>query len=59
MKDAFEPALLVSMPQMQDPNFARAVVLLCAQTPLAGPSKYPASISAAWICRYRSGVGRD
>jgi putative transcriptional regulator len=29
MIDALEPALLVSMPQMQDPNFARAVVLLC------------------------------
>jgi putative transcriptional regulator len=33
MKDAFEPALLVSMPQMQDPNFARAVVLLCDYDP--------------------------
>lgn len=25
----FGPALLLSMPQMQDPNFARTVVLLC------------------------------
>jgi putative transcriptional regulator len=25
----FTPSLLLSMPQMQDPNFARAVVLLC------------------------------
>jgi putative transcriptional regulator len=25
----FSPAFLLSMPQMQDPNFARAVVLLC------------------------------
>jgi putative transcriptional regulator len=33
MKDTFEPALLVSMPQMQDPNFARAVVLLCDYDP--------------------------
>ena len=33
MKDAFEPALLVSMPQMQDPNFARSVVLLCDYDP--------------------------
>src|SRR5262245_60755759 len=33
MTEALEPALLVSMPQMQDPNFARAVVLLCNFTP--------------------------
>ena len=25
----FQPSLLLSMPQMQDPNFARTVVLLC------------------------------
>jgi putative transcriptional regulator len=29
MTEPLEPALLVSMPQMQDANFARAVVLLC------------------------------
>ena len=29
MPDAFRPALLLSMPQLQDPNFARTVVLLC------------------------------
>ena len=29
MAKPFEPALLLSMPQLQDPNFARAVVLLC------------------------------
>ena len=33
MTDSFEPTLLVSMPQMQDPNFARAVVLLCDYMP--------------------------
>jgi putative transcriptional regulator len=33
MSETFEPALLVSMPQMQDPNFARAVVLLCDYAP--------------------------
>jgi putative transcriptional regulator len=27
--DTFRPTLLLSMPQLQDPNFARAVVLLC------------------------------
>ena len=27
--DSFNPSLLLSMPQMQDPNFARTVVLLC------------------------------
>lgn len=27
------PALLIAMPQMQDPNFARAVVLLCEYGP--------------------------
>lgn len=33
MTESFEPALLVSMPQLQDPNFARAVVLLCDYAP--------------------------
>jgi putative transcriptional regulator len=33
MSENFEPALLVSMPQLQDPNFARAVVLLCDFAP--------------------------
>jgi putative transcriptional regulator len=33
MTDSFEPTLLVSMPQMQDPNFARSVVLLCDYMP--------------------------
>jgi putative transcriptional regulator len=29
MTDTFHPTLLVSMPQLQDPNFSRSVVLLC------------------------------
>ena len=29
MMDSFRTALLLSMPQLQDPNFARTVVLLC------------------------------
>lgn len=29
MSDSLAPALLLSMPQLQDPNFARTVVLLC------------------------------
>ncbi len=29
MSEPFSPTLLVSMPQLQDPNFARTVVLLC------------------------------
>jgi putative transcriptional regulator len=29
MNTIFRPTLLLSMPQLQDPNFARAVVLLC------------------------------
>lgn len=29
MHDTFTTALLLSMPQLQDPNFARTVVLLC------------------------------
>jgi putative transcriptional regulator len=33
MGESFEPTLLVSMPQLQDPNFARAVVLLCDFVP--------------------------
>ena len=33
MSDPFRPALLLSMPQLQDPNFARTVVLLCEYNP--------------------------
>jgi putative transcriptional regulator len=33
MSDAFEPTLLLSMPQLQDPNFSRTVVLLCDYVP--------------------------
>jgi putative transcriptional regulator len=33
MFESFQPTLLVSMPQLQDPNFARAVVLLCDYMP--------------------------
>jgi putative transcriptional regulator len=29
MTDKFHPTLLLSMPQLQDPNFARTVILLC------------------------------
>jgi putative transcriptional regulator len=29
MTETFQPALLLSMPQLQDPNFAKTVVLLC------------------------------
>ena len=50
MAESFEPTLLVSMPQLQDPNFARAVVLLCDFVPdgafglvLNRPTDMPAS----------------
>jgi putative transcriptional regulator len=33
MTEAFRPTLLLSMPQMQDPNFAKTVVLLCDFVP--------------------------
>ncbi len=33
MTEPFRPALLLSMPQLQDPNFAKAVVLLCEYNP--------------------------
>jgi putative transcriptional regulator len=33
MTDSFRPTLLLSMPQLQDPNFARSVVLLCDYVP--------------------------
>src|SRR5688500_10477658 len=33
MQDTFRTALLLSMPQMQDPNFSRTVVLLCDYGP--------------------------
>src|ERR1700730_12382156 len=32
MSSSLAPAFLLSMPQMADPNFARAVVLLCKHT---------------------------
>ena len=50
MNDAFQPTLLVSMPQLQDPNFTRSVVLLCDYLPdgafglvLNRPTDLPAS----------------
>lgn len=33
MTDSFRPTFLLSMPQMQDPNFAKTVVLLCDYVP--------------------------
>jgi putative transcriptional regulator len=33
MKDVFKPTLLLSMPQLQDPNFMKTVVLLCDFVP--------------------------
>lgn len=33
MTEPFKPTLLLSMPQMQDPNFTRTVVLLCDYLP--------------------------
>jgi putative transcriptional regulator len=33
MPETFRPTLLLSMPQLQDPNFARSVVLLCDYVP--------------------------
>ena len=50
MTGAFRPSLLLSMPQLQDPNFARTVVLLCDFVPegafglvLNRPTEMPAS----------------
>jgi putative transcriptional regulator len=50
MAEAFRAALLLSMPQLQDPNFARTVVLLCDYGPdgafglvLNRPTEMPAS----------------
>ena len=50
MTDGFRPTLLLSMPQMTDPNFARSVVLLCDYLPegafglvLNRPTDLPAS----------------
>ena len=50
MAETFRPALLLSMPQLQDPNFARTVVLLCDYGPegafglvLNRPTDMPAS----------------
>jgi putative transcriptional regulator len=33
MTEPFRPALLLSMPQLQDPNFSKTVVLLCEYNP--------------------------
>jgi putative transcriptional regulator len=33
MTESFQPILLLSMPQLQDPNFVRTVVLLCDYVP--------------------------
>jgi len=48
--DTFRPILLLSMPQLQDPNFARTVVLLCDFAPegafglvLNRPTELPAT----------------
>ena len=50
MSDPFRSALLLSMPQLQDPNFNRTVVLLCEFTPegafglvINRPTEMPAS----------------
>ena len=50
MSEPFRPTLLLSMPQLQDPNFARTVVLLCDYVPegafglvLNRPTEMPAS----------------
>ena len=50
MTQGFRPTLLLSMPQMQDPNFSRTVVLLCDYLPegafglvLNRPTDFPAS----------------
>jgi putative transcriptional regulator len=50
MTESFRPTLLLSMPQLQDPNFARTVVLLCDYVPdgafglvLNRPTEMPAS----------------
>jgi putative transcriptional regulator len=50
MTEPFRPTLLLSMPQLQDPNFARTVVLLCDYVPegafglvLNRPTEMPAS----------------
>lgn len=50
MTETFRPTLLLSMPQLQDPNFAKTVVLLCDYVPdgafglvLNRPTDAPAS----------------
>ena len=50
MTQPFRPTLLLSMPQLQDPNFARTVILLCDYVPegafglvLNRPTDMPAS----------------
>ncbi len=50
MAEAFRAALLLSMPQLQDPNFSKTVVLLCDYGPegafglvLNRPTDMPAS----------------
>jgi len=52
----FKPSLLLSMPQMQDPNFARTVVLLCEYGPDGAFGlvvNRPADVAASEMVRLR------
>lgn len=62
MSESFKPTLLLSMPQMQDPNFARSVVLLCDYLPegafglvLNRPTDEPASAMVQLVPPIASG----
>ena len=47
------PVLLLSMPQMVDPNFSRAVVLLCEYTDEGAFGFIVNRTMASYISRYR------
>ncbi|HXH05475.1 MAG TPA: YqgE/AlgH family protein [Vicinamibacterales bacterium] len=54
MADSLAPALLLSMPQLLDPNFTRTVVLLCEHAPEGAFGlvlNRPTDVSAATVVR--------
>ncbi|MGB0589937.1 MAG: YqgE/AlgH family protein [Myxococcota bacterium] len=53
MSDAIAPGLLVSMPDLQDPNFLRSVILMCAHSDEGAfglKINHPLTLTTADVC---------
>lgn len=53
MSDTIAPGLLVSMPDLMDPNFARSIVLMCAHSAEGAfglKLNHPLSLTTAEVC---------